>query len=84
MQLSNRMFIVLKELEKQNKVKIDRISGSSIGAISGFYYFTDTLDKFQEDYLLLTKCFKEHLNVHILKNILEKKFKKLSEENIKN
>ena len=75
--------LYLKELEKQNKVKIDRISGSSIGAISGFYYFTDTLDKFQEDYLLLTKCFKEHLNVHILKNILEKKFKKLSEENIK-
>lgn len=73
----------LKELEKQNKVKIDRISGSSIGAISGFYYFTNTLDKFQEDYLLLTKCFKEHLNVCILKEILEKKFEKLSDENIK-
>ena len=73
----------LKELENQNKVKIDRISGSSIGAISGFYYFTDTLDKFQEDYLLLTKCFKEHLNVHVLKEILEKKLEKLSQENIK-
>ena len=75
--------LYLKELENQKKVKIDRISGSSIGAISGFYYFTDMLDKFQEDYFLLTKCFKEHLNVHVLKNILEKKFKKLSEENIK-
>ena len=73
----------LKELENQNKVKIDRISGSSIGAISGFYYFTNTLNKFQEDYLLLTKCFKEHLNVHVLKEILEKKFEELSEENIK-
>ena len=49
--------IYLKELEKQNKVKIDRISGSSIGAISGFYYFTNTLDKFQEDYLLLRLFF---------------------------
>ena len=65
----------LKELENQNKVKIDRISGSSIGAISGFYYFTDTLDKFQEDYLLLTKCFKEHLNVHVLKKYLKKNLK---------
>ena len=73
--------LYLKELEKQNKVKIDRISGSSIGAISGFYYFTDTLDKFQEDYFL-TKCFKEHLNVHILKKY-SKKTEKLSEENIK-
>ena len=33
--------LYLKELENQKKVKIDRISGSSIGAISGFYYFTD-------------------------------------------
>ena len=41
------------------------------------------LDKFQEDYFLLTKCFKEHLNVHVLKEILEKKLEKLSEENIK-
>ena len=75
--------LYLKELENQKKVKIDRISGSSIGAISGFYYFTNMLDKFQEDYLLLTKCFKKHLNVHVLKEILEKKLEKLSEENIK-
>lgn len=73
----------LKELETQKKIKIDRISGSSIGAISGFYYFTNTLGKFQEDYLLLTKCFKEHLNVHVLKDILEKKIEKLSQQNIK-
>ena len=74
--------LYLKELENQKKVKIDRISGSSIGAISGFYYYTDMLDNFQEDYFLLTKCFKEHLNVHVLKEILEKKLEKLSEGNI--
>ena len=38
--------LYLKELENQKKVKIDRISGSSIGAISGFYYFTNMLDKY--------------------------------------
>ena len=75
--------LYLKELENQKKVKVERISGSSIGAISGFYYFTDMLDRFQEDYLLLTKCFKQHLNVHVLKEILEKKLKKLSDANIK-
>lgn len=75
--------LYLKELEKQKKIKIDRISGSSIGAISGFYYFTNTLDKFQYDYVLLTECFKKNLNVSVLKEILERKMKNISEEDIK-
>ena len=34
----------LKEMEKRNMIKIERISGASIGSILGFLYFIDALD----------------------------------------
>ena len=61
--------LYIKELERKNKLKIDRISGSSIGAIAGLYYLTDTLDDFIEDYKTLRECFKRHLNLKGLKTI---------------
>ena len=35
--------LYLKLLEKKCKLKIDRISGVSIGAITGFYYIINSL-----------------------------------------
>ena len=45
--------------ERKSK-RIDRISGSSIGAIASLYYLTDTLDDFIEDYKSKCECFKRH------------------------
>lgn len=67
----------LQGLEQKKIIKIDRISGSSIGSIIAIYYFTDTLSEFFCDYKKLRNCFKEHLNVNILKTILEKKINQI-------
>lgn len=72
--------LYIKELERKNKLKIDRISGSSIGAIAGLYYLTDTLNDFIEDYKTLRECFKRHLNLNRLKTILRDKIKNLSND----
>lgn len=59
----------LKEMEKRNYIKIERISGSSIGALSGFLYFTDNLDLFYILYNKIFKYLKKKYNLKILKKI---------------
>ena len=72
--------LYIKSLEKKKIIKIDRISGSSIGAIAGFYYLINSLQDFLEIYKKMRDCFKNNLNVGILKSILEKKINELSDE----
>ena len=60
-------------LERKNIVKVKRISGSSVGAIAGFYYILNALTDFKNDYKKIRACFKKKLNYSILKTILEKK-----------
>ena len=79
----------LKEMEKRNYIKIDRISGCSIGSIVAFLYFIDGLDlmshlyeivnkDFRETYkLTIIKEIKKHLCDHIPKDICQKINKKL-------
>jgi hypothetical protein len=74
----------LKEMEKRNYIKIDRISGCSIGSIVAFLYFIDGLDlmsqlyeivnkDFRETYkLTIIKVIKKHLYNHIPKDICQK------------
>jgi hypothetical protein len=59
----------LKEMEKRNYIKIDRISGSSIGSLSGFLYLTDNLDLFYILYNKIYKYLKKKYNLKILKKI---------------
>ena len=66
-------------LEQKKIIKIDRISGSSIGAIIALYYFTNTLDDFFHDYKKLRECFKNKLNVAVLKKIIEDKIEKIND-----
>ena len=40
----------LKELEKRGHIKVDRISGCSIGSLVGFLYVIDSLDTMTELY----------------------------------
>jgi hypothetical protein len=49
--------LYLKELEKQNKIQIERISGCSIGALIGILYLVDKLDLALE----LCSIFIEHI-----------------------
>ena len=59
----------LKELERENKIKINKISGSSIGSVLGFLYFTDTLDLFNDLYKLCFDHINEHFNLSNLLNL---------------
>ena len=47
----------LAALERKKIIKINRISGSSIGAIVGFYYFTNELESLIKDYTKLKQHF---------------------------
>ena len=40
----------LKEMENQNYMCIERISGSSVGSIAGLIYFMDCLDFFEKQF----------------------------------
>jgi hypothetical protein len=59
----------LKEMEKRNFIKIERISGSSVGSIAGLLYLTDNLDLFYVLYEKVLKYFKKKYNLKIIKNI---------------
>ena len=59
----------LKEMEKRNYIKIDRISGCSIGSLLGFLYFIDSLDLGIILYEKFYKNFKENCNLEIYKNL---------------
>jgi hypothetical protein len=76
--------LYINSLEEKGILKINRISGSSIGAVVGFYYFTKSLQDFLEDYTKLRDCFKQKLNVDILKGILEEKINKLTSKELEN
>ena len=74
----------IKEMEKRNFIKIDRISGCSVGSIVGFLYYIDGLDLMSKLYEIVNKDFrksyklnlikelKKHLQEHIPKDICER------------
>ena len=59
----------LKEMEKQNFIIIERISGCSIGSFIGFLYIIDSLNIVEVFYKDVIDCLKTNYNLSILKNI---------------
>jgi len=59
----------LKEMEKRNYIKIDRISGCSIGSIIGFLYFINNLEVMPQLYNLVQSEFKKCYNLKVIKTI---------------
>jgi hypothetical protein len=59
----------LKEMEKRNYVKIDRISGCSVGSIVAFLYYIDALDLMPKLYQKLNIEFKHNFTLTIIKNL---------------
>ena len=67
--------LLLKELEKQNYIIINRISGSSVGALFGTAFFFDKLDEIIGHYQNVRDYYKEHLHMGCLEQLIEKIFK---------
>lgn len=59
----------LKEMEKNNYIKVERISGCSIGSIAAFTYFIDGLDIMPNFYKIVYGEFKKTYNLQIIKKL---------------
>lgn len=59
----------LKEMEKQQYIVIERISGCSVGAIIAFMYYIDSLDLIPNLYESLKRDFKRNKSITIIKNM---------------
>jgi hypothetical protein len=57
----------LKEMERRKYIKIDRISGCSIGSVVSFLYFIDALDIMPKLYDIINREFKNNLNLNSIK-----------------
>ena len=65
------ILIFLKALEKKNYLKVNRLSGTSIGAVGAFKYLTDKLDTSMQNYERFRNHVRTHFNLNILKQIID-------------
>jgi len=59
----------LKEMERRKYIKIGRISGCSVGSITGFLYYIDGLHLMPKLYEILTDGFRETRKLELIKDI---------------
>ena len=59
----------LKEMERRGYVKIERISGCSVGSIAAFLYFIDGLELMSDLYASFLKEFKKKHNLSFIKKL---------------
>lgn len=65
------VLLFIKEMERKDYIKIERISGVSIGAYLGFHYFNDTLLCTLPSFEHIKDYFKEHLNIEQFNSIVK-------------
>mgnify|MGYP001157188184 CR=1 FL=1 len=64
--------LFIKELEHQKKLKVNKISGTSIGALVGLTYFLNKLNLSQTIIKTTRLCLKKKKNLSCLRDIIEK------------
>lgn len=77
--------MLIKQMEKQNKLKINKISGVSVGSYAAFLYLTDNLDLYVSTYNEMKSNFKNTLKLNTLygqlkeitQNLTDKEFSSL-------
>lgn len=74
----------IKQLEKMNLTKVDKISGCSVGAILGYMYLTDTLDYIPIYYHYMVKASRENQNLKLVHNIIKNHVKTSDYKKINN
>ena len=74
------ILLFLKEMEKRGFITVNRISGVSIGSLMGLHYLNNSLEQAIDMYSSFKKYFKEHLNLYVYKEELEKIKKIISDE----
>lgn len=61
----------IKEMERRNYIKIDRISGCSVGSIVAFLYYIDSLDLMPKLYEIFNNEFKNYYTLKLIKKLKE-------------
>ena len=82
--------LLLKKLEEEKKISINRISGASVGAFIGLLYATDKLEYYTKYYKEWRKQFNETVKLEHLKKLLidvcfeltDKEFKSLQKDKL--
>ena len=74
------VLMFLKELENQGFIKVNRISGASVGSFMGFHYFNNSLNSTTQTFITMKNHFKKEQNIHIFKELLEKDIKSMKKE----
>ena len=74
------ILIFLKALEKKNYLKVNRLSGTSIGAVGAFKFLTNQLETSIKNYEDFRKQFQTQLNLNILKKIIDDDFTAMTPE----
>lgn len=75
--------LLVKELEKQNQIKVSRISGSSVGAFVGFLYLTNNLNAYIERYKEIKDDFCKSTQLNKLKQLLNEMIKEVDDDSFK-
>ena len=70
----------LRSLEKDNKIKVNRISGCSIGSLLAVDYLSNHSLNLCEVYINLQKCLRNNGRLNVLSQIIEKVVDKALED----
>lgn len=70
--------LYLKELESTNRIKIKRVSGTSVGSILGLLYLLNQLDVAIDSSFKLWENYKSNLNLNIFKSLVYETINKLA------
>tara|TARA_Y100000780_G_C13694333_1_gene420836 strand:+ start:9703 stop:10614 length:912 start_codon:yes stop_codon:yes gene_type:complete len=70
----------IKKLERKNQVKIHKISGVSIGSVTGLLYLIDKLDYYEKYYERMREEITKNRSFYTIKNVLTKIFNKITEK----
>lgn len=70
----------LKEMEKKGLIKVERISGCSVGSMVGLLYFADKLDLFSELYTEILSEIKENYKLDYFQTFYKKVYPELPDD----
>lgn len=72
--------LLLKELEKKNKIKIHRFSGVSVGSFISLLYLTNKLEYFTKNYKEWREMFNNTVKLSILNEVIKEICSEMTEE----
>ena len=77
---SGGALILVKQLEKKHYLKVNKLSGASVGALISFLYLIDKLDTLPKCFSKLRNSFRTDFNFSVIDDIIKDYIKDLDDE----